>query len=187
MYRICQTDASAKRQRELEQGFMRFLGKRRYEDITVSQLCQHLQLPRRVFYRYFSGKDGVLYALIDHILADFFDAPVPAEKSRGTAVGDLDLFFLFWYKHKAFLDALEHSGLSGILVERANSFAIREGYMPRQFKAVSPQIQSVAMAFAVCGLMSMVLRWHQTGFALSPKEMTDLAVALLTKPLLNRQ
>jgi len=42
------------------------------------------------------------------------------------------------------------------------------------------------MAFVLCGLMSMILQWHRTGFALSPEEMSRLATNLLTKPLLNR-
>lgn len=183
MYKICQTERSTKRQRELEKGLLQLMQIRRYEEITVSDLCAHLQIPRKTFYRYFSDKDGAFYALIDHTLADFFENPVPEKKTRGTAIGDLDLFFSFWYENRTILDALQRSGLSGILVERANSFALREGYLPKQFKAVPTQVQSLAMAFAVCGLLSMVLRWHHEGFVLTPEEMTKLAVNLLTKPL----
>ena len=186
MYRSCKTENAAKRQRQLEQGFLELLCKRRYDDITVSQLCQHLQIPRRVFYRYFSGKDGALYALIDHTLSDFFVMPLAKAKKSGTALGDLDLFFHFWYEHKALLDALQYSGLSGILVERVNAFALQEGYMPRQFKAVPPQVQGVAMAFVLCGLMSMILQWHHSGYSLSPQEMTGLATTMLTSPLITR-
>lgn len=186
MYRSCKTESAAKRQRELEQGFMELLCKRRYDDITVSQLCQHLQIPRRVFYRYFSGKDGALYALIDHTIDDFYLQPQGKEKRAGTALGDLELFFHFWHSRKPLLDALQRSGKSGLLVEQVNAFALREGMMPRQFKNLSAQVQGIAMAFVLCGLMSMILQWHRTGFALSPEEMSRLATNLLTKPLLNR-
>ena len=165
---------------------LRLLQKRRYEDITVSQLCEHMNIPRKTFYRYFSDKEGALYALIDHTLIDFFQTPslyVP----KGSAVGDeLGQFFAFWYENKDFLDALGRSGLSGILVERANTLALREGYMPRQFKTVPAQIQAFAMAFTVCGLMSVVLQWYHGGFLLTPEEMTDFAASLLTNPLINR-
>lgn len=184
MYRSCKTENAANRQRQLEKGFMELLCKRRYDDITVSQLCQHLQIPRRVFYRYFSGKDGALYALIDHTLGDFFVQPQTTPQRESTALGDLDLFFHFWYDRKALLDALHNSGLSGLLVERTNAFSLQEGFMPKQFKNVSAQVQSVAMAFALCGLMSMILQWHRSGFALSPREMTQLATTMLTKPLI---
>ena len=187
MYKICQTESSTKRQRELEKGLLQMLQTRRYEEITVSDLCAHMQIPRKTFYRYFSNKDGAFYALLDHMLADFFEKPVPGKGARGTAIGDLDAFFSFWYENRDFLDALQRSGVSGILVERANTFALREGYLPKQFKAVSSRVQGLALTFAVCGLMSMVLRWHHEGFHLTPEEMTKLAVDLITKPLIGRQ
>ena len=186
MYKICQTEQSIRRQRELEQGLLRLMGKRNYEDLTVKDLCDEMALPRKSFYRYFSSKDGVLYALIDHTLADFFLMPTVGNKSRGTAIGDLDLYFLFWYEKRELLDALHRSGLSGILAERATNFALQEGHMPRQFKKMRLDIQTLAMAFSVTGLMAMILQWHRSGFQVSPDEMTKLATEILTAPLLPR-
>lgn len=186
MYKICQTEQSIRRQRELEQGLLRLMGKRNYEDLTVKDLCDEMALPRKSFYRYFSSKDGVLYALIDHTLADFFMMPTVGNKSRGTAIGDLDLYFLFWYEKRELLDALHRSGLSGILAERATNFALQEGHMPRQFKKMRPDIQTLAMAFSITGLMAMILQWHRSGFQVSPDEMTKLATEILTAPLLPR-
>lgn len=184
MYKICRSEQSTNRQKELEQGLLALMLKRNYEDITVSDLCDHLQIPRKAFYRYFSGKDGALHALIDHTLAVFFEMPANPGKSRGTALGDLDMYFLFWYENRSLLDALHRSCLSGILVERANNFALQEGHLPRQFKKLSPDIRGLAMAFSVCGLMSMILYWHRSGFQVTPDEMTKLAQSILTSPLL---
>ena len=186
MYKICQTEQSIRRQRELEQGLLRLMLRRNYEDLTVKDLCDEMALPRKSFYRYFSSKEGVLYALIDHTLADFFMMPTVGNKSRGTAIGDLDLYFLFWYEKRELLDALHRSGLSGILVERATNFALQEGHMPRQFKKMRLDIQTLAMAFSVTGLMAMILQWHRDGFQTSPDEMTKLATEILTSPLLSR-
>ena len=185
MYKICQTEQSTQRQRKLEQGLLQLMLHRNYEDISVSDLCEYMKVPRKSFYRYFSSKDGALYSLIDHTLADFYQMPVPPKKSRGNAVGDLDLFFAFWYNNKPFLDALQRSSLSGILVERANNFALREGFIPKKFKVIPEQTQSIALSFAVCGLMSMTLSWHLQGFTISPDEMTRLALNMLTTPLLS--
>lgn len=184
MYKICQTEQSIRRQRELEQGLLRLMLRRNYEDLTVKDLCDEMALPRKSFYRYFSSKDGVLYALIDHTLADFFLMPTVGNKSRGTAIGDLDLYFLFWYEKRELLDALHRSGLSGILAERATNFALQEGHMPRQFKKMRPDIQTLAMAFSITGLMAMILQWHRSGFQVSPDEMTKLATEIA--PLLPR-
>ena len=186
MYKICQTEQSIRRQRELEQGLLRLMLRRNYEDLTVKDLCDEMALPRKSFYRYFSSKEGVLYALIDHTLADFFMMPTGGNKSRGTAFGDLDLYFAFWYEKRELLDALHRSGLSGILVERATNFALQEGHMPRQFKKIRTYIQTIAMSFSITGMMSMILQWHRSGFQVSPDEMTKLATEILTAPLLPR-
>ena len=184
MYKICQTEQSSQRQRELEEGLLQLMLRKNYEDISVSDLCEYMQIPRKSFYRYFSSKDGALYALIDHTLARFFEMPTGKHKGRGTALGDLDLYFVFWYENRALLDALHRSSLSGILVERANNFALAEGHLPRHFKKLQPNIQGLAMAFSVCGLMSMILYWHGSGFQITPDEMTKLAQNILTAPLL---
>ena len=57
--------------------------------------------------------------------------------------------------------------------------------MPRQFRHLFPEAQSIVMAFSVCGLLAMVLQWHRQGFRFSPEEMTKLATGVLTTPLLN--
>lgn len=185
VYKICQTEQSTRRQRELEKGLLQLMLRKNYEDISVSDLCDFMQIPRKSFYRYFSSKDGALYALIDHTLEDFFQMPVPENKHRGSAMGDLDLFFAYWYENRALLDALQRSSCSGILVERANAFALREGHLPKNLKSDSTQLQGIALSFALCGLLSMTLNWHRQGFPISPDEMTRLATGLLTAPLLN--
>ena len=185
VYKICQSESSTQRQREMEKGLLQLMLRKNYEDISVSDLCDFLQIPRKTFYRYFNSKEGALYALIDHTLGDFFQMPLTGKWFRGTATGDLSLYFHFWYQNKDLLDALQRSSLSGILVERANSFALQEGHMPHQFKRFFSEAQSIAMAFSVCGLMSMIMQWHRQGFLLSPDEMTSLAIELLTSPLLN--
>ena len=186
MYKICRTDQSMRRQRELERGLLQLLQKQNYEDISVSDLCDHLQVPRKSFYRYFSSKDGALYALIDHTLTDFFQMPLSGGKPRSSGLDDLKLFFTFWHDNKHFLDALQRNGLSGILVERATTFALEEGFLPKKFKTVPQHLRETAMTFTVCGLMAMMFNWHRQGYQTSPDELTALAVELLTTPLLSK-
>lgn len=184
MYKLCQTEQSARRQRQMEQALLQLMLRRQYEDISVGDLCSSLQIPRRAFYRYFSGKDGALYALIDHTMMDFFEDAPEKLQHRGSAKNELEQTFAFWRGQKQLLDALARSSLGGILVERATEFTLREGYMPRHFKRLQPEVQSLAMSFSVCGLMSMILRWHKQGFLLSPAEMSALAITLLATPLI---
>ena len=184
MYKMCQTEQSIQRQRALEEGLLQLMLKKNYEDISVIDLCNHMNIPRKSFYRYFSSKDGALHALIDHTLAEFFEMPLSQKSERGTAIGDLDLYFAFWYNNKPLLDALKRSSLCGLLVERSSLFALREGHLPQCFKSLPPETKSIAASFSICGLMSMILSWHEGGFQISPDEMSQIAVTILTNPLL---
>ena len=185
MYKQCKTEQSARRQRQLELGLLQAMLSRSYEDISVSDLCDQMDIPRKSFYRYFSSKDGCLYALLDHTMMEFFEAGAGAfGLTPGTALGDLDRFFTFWRERWELLDALQRNSLCGILVERATLLARRERLMPGYIRAWTPELQELAMSFAVSGLLSMVIQWHAQGFHTPPSEMTRIAVTILTKPLI---
>ena len=186
MYKLCKTGQSAQRQRQLEEGLLQAMLARSYEEITISDLCEQLGIPRKAFYRYFSSKDGALHALIDHTLLDFEQQ---TGILSGSGVGDIQVdlrhFFEFWQRQKALLNALERSGLSGVLVQRAISQAQSEYLLP--YYPTSLDLRSMqhhAITFTICGLMSMMTRWHRSGYAESPAEMARIAAAMLTQPLI---
>lgn len=186
MYKLCKTEQSAQRQRQLETGLLDAMKTKRYEEITISDLCEQLGIPRKSFYRYFSSKDGALYALIDHTLMDFEQySQILSGSSLADIHQDLRRFFEFWQQHRQLLDALERSGLSGVLVQRAISQAQNEFLLPRsQNNPELRRVQSHAVAFCICGIMSMVTRWHRSGYMETPLEMAQIATTLLTKPLI---
>ena len=183
MYKLCKTEQSASRQHALEAGLLAAMGNQHYEEISVSDLCDQLQIPRKAFYRYFTGKDGALHALLDHTLMEYETSPLPSMKTR-TARTELERFFQFWITHKPLLDALQHSNLSGLLIERAINYALTDVLMPKRFLSQEDrEIQEQVTSFAVCGLMSMVLSWHHSGYPQSASHMAGLAVRLLSQPL----
>jgi len=184
MYKRCITEQSARRQRELEQGLLEVMATRRYEDITIMELCSWLVIPRKAFYRYFSSKEGTLYALIDHTLMVFsvdFLAHDPA-----ATYSTLEHFFSFWATQSNLLDALEHNELSGLLVQRAILLATDEKLFPRNLFLDHSRATREQMAlFVVSGMMTMVAQWHQNRFSHSPQKMADIAAHLLTQPLVS--
>ena len=186
MYKQCRTEQSAARQRELLIGLQQAMNQTHYDEITVSSLCDQMQIPRKSFYRYFSSKDGALHALIDHMLMDFeHQSELLSGGTLGDVHQDLRKFFEFWQQRRQLLDALERSSLSGVLVQRAISQAQNEYAPPRsQTDPQTRRIQSHAITFAICGLMSMVTRWHRSGYTQTPAEMAQIASTLLTKPLI---
>ena len=183
MYKQCRTEQSAQRQRQIEFGLVKIMSNLRYEDITVSDLCEMLNIPRKTFYRYFSGKDGALYGLIDHTLMEYELGSAKCAGKR-TLQTELESFFCFWKNRSQLLDALHRSGLSGILIERSINYSVSEGGFPIRFLSQErARVRKHLVRFAVCGLMTMMLQWHIDGYLEDPSEMAQIAGRLVTQPL----
>lgn len=185
MYKICKTEQSAARQKVFEQGLLQAMLSRDYEDISIIDLCDQLQVPRKSFYRYFSGKDGALHALLDHTLLEFVQEDF-RKGNPSAAIGELESFFVFWYAHRDLLKALVRSRLGGLLVERATYHAIHERMMPKYLLSMPLEVQQMSLTFAVCGLLSMVLQWHNHNYRETPREMAQIATMMLTMPLIQK-
>ena len=185
MYKLCKTEQSAKRQRQLEQGLLSMMTSTQYEQISVSDLCDHMQVPRKSFYRYFASKDGALHALIDHTLMEYEGTNLVYHRGeKRTILLELTQFFQFWLNKKAFLDALQKSRMSGMLVERSMAHATAMNGVPSRFLPNdSPEVQRQVILFCVSGLLSMVLLWHRDGYVQSPEQMARIATRLLDRPL----
>jgi AcrR family transcriptional regulator len=185
MYKQCKTEKSAIRQRQFEYGLLELMGTRPYNEITVSDLCDHMQIPRKSFYRYFSSKDGALNALLDHTMMDFESFNVLyAKGSSRTLNKELSQFFLFWMERKNLLDALAKNNLCGYLVERTMSHISAGQLIPQRFlNEETHYARKQISLFCVSGLMSIVLTWHRDGFPHSPEHMATIAARLVSEPL----
>ena len=184
MYKLCKTEQSAARQRELERALSALMNVKRYEDITVSDFCTYAGIPRKAFYRYFSSKDGALYALMDHTMLEYesFREPYTSSDSR-SLLRDMENFFLFWKSQKQLLDALEFSGLSGVLLERAIASVVNMTTLKRLLPGESDFVREHIAQFAISGIMIIMVNWHHDAFRESPREMAELTVRLVSKPL----
>ena len=55
MYKLCKTEQSVRRQREIENCLFDILKEKKYDEITITELCERMNIPRKAFYRYFDG------------------------------------------------------------------------------------------------------------------------------------
>lgn len=183
MYKLCKTEQSAQRQRQLEDGLLEAMLLQRFEDISISELCDQLEVPRKSFYRYFASKDGALHALVDHRLLEYELQNKISFKDKGADLLQLTWFFEYWKSQKKLLDALTKSGLDSILAERALILSEETKVFRFQERRVPKDFQKVANTFVVCGLITLVVQWHRDGFLESPQEMAEMTRVLLTRPL----
>ncbi len=184
MYKLCKTEQSAQRQRDLEKKLAELMKIKRYEEITVSDFCGYADIPRKAFYRYFSSKDDALYALLDHTMMEYENFIQPQTKEiRDKLYLGLLSFFAFWKQQKLLLDALQYSGMSGVLLDRAVLHMEELSLQKRIFPGETDSSQKRIVRFSVSGLMIMMLDWHREGFRESDREMVELASRILSTSL----
>ncbi len=185
MYKQCRTEQSSARQQKLIEGLLEAMLQQHYDEITVSSLCDRLQISRKSFYRYFSSKEGALAALIDHTLLESEIFSAERLLARGNALQqEMCRIFAFWLHKRRLLDALAYSGLSGVLIQRSIEHAITKTVYERRFLPMEEQFaQEYMLLFLVSGLMSMVIQWHHDGYPQSPEQMSEVALRLVSQPM----
>lgn len=168
MYKICHTEESSRRQRELEAGLLDAMQTQSYEKITLTDLCRQLKIPRKSFYRYFPTKDDCLLALIDHTLSDCNDIALQSWNGSRELDRMAQLrFFTYWKEQQDFLNAIAENGFSFLLLDRTTAIVDK---MKENTPAESFARDQVEY-FVAHGMMATVLRWHHFGFQSSPEEM----------------
>lgn len=185
MYKQCRTEQSSQRQRVLEQGLLEMMLRKNFEEISVSDLCDDLEIPRKSFYRYFSSKEGALHALVDHAILDYNSYVLPVDAfEKHTPLQVMERVFTYWKNNSRLLDALAKSGLSGVLIERTVANSERELVVNRFMPEDEIVVRRYGVTYSVCGMMMMMVRWHHEGFQQSVEQMAQIALRLMNEPLL---
>lgn len=179
MARICTNEKTAERQRWIEGGLLELMQKCKFEDITATDLCRHLELPRRSFYRYFDNMEDVLDCLMNHTFQDM------AIADAGFTVAELEKYYEFWFRHKALLNALAYSGMHSKIAEYAMRYTDAESlknYLP--VHDLGMDLSREMNLFVISGLSSLMISWHADGFQKTPHQMASIAHRMLSEPLL---
>lgn len=181
MYKECVSKQAIARQREIEQGLLNYMSRKPYEDITVIDLCQKLDIPRKAFYRYFNNKDGALHALIDHTLIESFREFEVLQDNIAEREDIILHFFKFWQGKKPLLDALSTNDLSGVLLQRAISFTISDEAVSKMVYPLheTKRAKKYRTIFLISGIISLLIQWHHNKFDKTPEQMAKLASDLL--------
>lgn len=184
MYKLCKTEESSKRQREIENTLLELMLEKHYDDISVSEICERADIPRKTFYRYFDGKEGVKQALLQHTLTDFNEYHLAHSGMEYKIYEEFEILFNFWKSRKDFLEAFDKSGLLGLLVESATSFSMNEFKGVERYLSDSATAEKIiAFQFVICGILTMTINWYRSGFAESVPNLARTTAKLITRPL----
>ena len=183
MYKICKTERSIKRQIEVETALYELLKKKDYEDITVTELCISVNMPRKAFYRYFDEKSDVLNSLLDRTMLRY--GSLFNNDKRHSYKKELESFFKFWYENRELLEILDKNHLINNLFESISRFPIFDiinvsKYLPDDNDIYKAKI----FEFIIFGLLFEMINWYREGFKTDISDMVDFSSRLLTAPLI---
>lgn len=182
MAKVCTNEKTAARQRWIEHGLLDLMQERKFEDITVTDLCQHLKLSRRSFYRYFRDLDDVLDTLMNHTFQDM------AISEGSLTIRDLEDHYRFWFRQKPLLSALARSGMYSKLTEYTLKYVKEESFQAYlSQKDQEMELSRDIRLFVVSGSASLLIGWYAEEFRKTPEQMAEIAYRLLHDPLLKIQ
>ncbi len=185
MYKLCKTEQSAKRQREIENALLDMMSKKSYTEISITELCEKLCMPRKTFYRYFDSKDDTLYALIEHTMTEYQDfAAAPSKDGIRTLMGEIENYYRFWICHKPLLDALYKNNMLEKIIDVSMNFPVNDMVSLQKFLPDDSEwAREKIFKFAVCGLCFQMIDWYRGGFKISISDMARISCRTLSKPL----
>lgn len=187
MYKLCKTEQSTKRQREIENHLLSLMEEKHYDDIRITELCERFGMPRKAFYRYFDSKDGALHALIEHTYLTYSGFTPEGSQKKRTLREEMQYFFSFWLSQKRFLDALNKSNLLPKILEVSLGFPINEYLIVSKFLPnESSWARSQIFKFTMGGLLLLMLDWYKDGFKTDVTVMADIAARILESQLFSR-
>ena len=161
------------------------LQKKNYTDITITEVCINLNMPRKTFYRYFDSKDDVLFAMIEHTILDYmgFHKNVNNHSER-TLKKEVYGFLNFWMEKKEFLDVFNRNGMLDKIIEVSVNLPISDILSLSKFLPDDSEwAQKKIFKFAVGGLTTAMLDWYKEGFKTNISDMVDLSCRILSRPL----
>ena len=185
MYKLCKTEQSAKRQREIEMSLLDLMSKKSYSEISLPELCENLGMPRKTFYRYFDSKEDTLYALIEHTMNEYqFYFTDSNTGGKRTLSGEIGNYYKFWICHKPLLDALFKNNMLEKIVEVSIKFPVNDMVNIQKFLPDDTDwAREKIFRFVICGLCFQMIDWYRDGFKVSIEDMSKLSCRMLSRPL----
>ena len=172
LYRKCATEKSAVQQKKITESLLALMQIKPFEEITVTQLCQHANVSRRVFYYLFSNINGALYALLD--------SKILSDEIGGKS--EVLEFFRYWKRQKVLLDVLDKNDMLGLLLERMLDRVLKEDYDVYHWLHSHgwQHNNRELIIFGFTGLMGLVYGWYYDGYQKEPEQLAAFVDDLMT-------
>ena len=185
MIRQHQTERANQRLRLMEDSLLNLLRTMKYEQITVKDICQESNIPRRTFYHYFESKDDVLDAAIESMMMSCnLNAVFEFSSGREAMKQSFVRFYQFWEgENREILSRLLENGQDSRLVSNMMKMARLEKHQYTRSGQLTDKQIEVGILVGTAGFFALLFHWCRHGYQESAEEMAEHAAWILTEPL----
>lgn len=181
MAKDCVTEKTVQRQEWIENGLLELMQQKTLDEITVTELCRRLKLPRRSFYRYFQDLEDVLDSALNRLIQQMVIL------NRVPELEEIRENYEFWLQHRQVLDALHRSGMTDKLFDYTLRFSDTSAigrYLDDETKQAD--LGREASMFIIGGSIALIISWYAEGFTKTPEEMAKIVYRMLYQPILKK-
>jgi len=160
--------------------------KRKYEDITITDLVKSAELGRKTFYRHFQSKTEVLEYFFDLMFPEFQNELLESMKdSNNRAYAIVKAYFEFWKRRFSLLRYLIDNGLMDMLLKKLHETVSKLNY-DILISVLDERDVKYSVSFFSGGLWMLLYQWADNGGIESPDEMANLYISFTRVLPLNR-
>lgn len=156
-----------------------------YNDITVSTLCSHAEIPRRTFYYYFESKEAVLEHLLDLLMNEcaLESLFVLGDGKKKLEQGFVRFFHYWKNQRRRELEALLRNDMGPMLVNQCMKW-VRAEYSDESLTDHHPEeIRTVGSLMGITCVFYTLYVWSGNDYAQAPEQMAAYVTRLLTSPI----
>ena len=177
----CLTEYAVQKKVLLEKSLLNLMLQQPYKEISVTDICREVGIPRRTFYHYFECKEEVLDSMIENLMQQcflnvMFDLHIGMAHMKESFVR----IFRFWEgDNRTKLDALIRNGLESRLMTWSLQFIQAERIGILSKSDLDPKLVEIGLMVGTTDFFSLLFYWSRNGYQETPEQMAEYTIWVL--------
>ena len=168
--------------RALENAFTELLDEKRFEEITVGELCERAMIRRTTFYKHFADKYEYFSFYVKE-LRDRFASELPPDMKKNSPTTYIKLMsrnlYRFMRTHDKLVTNITTSNMVSVLFGLLNDMVMRDIMSAINSSAYTPEERGMIASFYAGGLLCTLKWWTANHTKVTEDQFID-AVGKLT-------
>lgn len=156
---------------------MSLMEKKRFEDISITEVTQKAGVSRMAFYRNYSIMEDILMDHLNNIFREYSNLLNHKEISNYEITR---LFFYYFRQHQKFIENLLRSKLTHLILEKSIEFLNILSNAITCTMDCSPEFKKYNIAFLSGGFFNVLMIWCKNGMIETDEKMAEMVYERLS-------